>query len=102
MAWGEKVPVEDGVLAADGEGERESRVARVAMAVRRLRRTRTRRLVQLVKPRVTAIITKKGWEDILRKSKGRTLVVMFRGVSVQRERERELPARARRGNGVAP
>jgi len=51
------------------------------MAVRRLRRTRTRRLVQLVKPRVTAIITKKGWEDILRKSKGKTLVVMFRGVS---------------------
>lgn len=81
----------------------ESRVARVAMAVRRLRRTRTRRLVQLVKPRVTAIITKKGWEDILRKSKGRTLVVMFRGVSVQRESETELPRRARgAGMGSRP
>merc|ERR1712087_720241 len=55
------------------------------MAVRRLRRTRTRRLVQLVKPRVTAIITKKGWEDILRKSKGRTLVVMFRGEKSTRD-----------------
>ncbi|UPQ99283.1 hypothetical protein HOP50_03g25900 [Chloropicon primus] len=55
------------------------------MAVRRLRRTRTRRLVQLVKPRVTAIITKKGWEDILRKSKGKTLVVMFRGEKSTRD-----------------
>mmetsp|Transcript_34765 Transcript_34765/g.75207 ORF Transcript_34765/g.75207 Transcript_34765/m.75207 type:complete len:453 (+) Transcript_34765:215-1573(+) len=49
------------------------------MTVRRMRRTRTRRLVQLVKPRVTFIVTKKGWEDLLRKTKGRTLVVMLRG-----------------------
>ena len=60
------------------------------MAVRRLRRTRTRRLVQLVKPRVTSIITKKGWEDLLRKTKGRTLVVMFRGVSEEKRREEEI------------
>ena len=63
------------------------------MAVRRMRRTRTRRLVQLAKPRVTAINSQKGWEDLLRKADGRTLVIMFGGVSEQtsffHERERE-------------
>jgi thiol-disulfide isomerase/thioredoxin len=49
------------------------------MAVRRVRRTRTRRLVQLAKPRVTAINSKKAWEDLLRKADGRTLVIMFGG-----------------------
>ena len=49
------------------------------MAVRRMRRTRARRLVQLAKPRVKAIKTKKSWEDLLRRAGGRVVVVMLGG-----------------------